>query len=237
MQQASYVDKITQDGFVIVPPIIYNCTINDIINALNKVRLGDVTRVRRGQVYAIRNLLNAVPFLKTLMQQANLRALIEPILGKEAKIVRAIFFDKTSEANWKVTWHQDITIAVAKRRNVAGFGPWSEKAGIVHVQPPAFILEKMLTLRLHLDDCTAENGALSVIPGSHRRGRLRHEQMQALRQITPPVLCPVSKGGAMIMRPLLLHASSASLKPSHRRILHFEYAATSLPGGLEWCVS
>jgi hypothetical protein len=234
MHQPIYLKKITKDGFAIMPPILSNSTVNDIINALDKVRLGGGARKRQGSVYAIRDLLNEVPTLVTLTQQASLRALIEPILGKAAQVVRAIFFDKTNEANWKVTWHQDLTIAVQKRRDVEGFGPWSEKAGIVHVQPPTAILENMLTLRIHLDDCFASNGAVSVIPGAHHHGRMSRAQIQALRQVTPAVLCPVSKGGVMVMRPLLLHASSASLKPSHRRILHFEYAASPLPGGLEW---
>ena len=38
----------------------------------------------------------------------------------------------------------------------------------------------------------------------------------------------------MLMRPLLLHASSSSSKPEPRRVIHLEYAADDLPGGLEW---
>lgn len=36
------------------------------------------------------------------------------------------------------------------------------------------------------------------------------------------------------MRPLLLHASSPAASPGHRRVLHVEYAAAGLPGGLQW---
>jgi len=234
MQQPIYLNKITDEGFAIIPRVISNTAVNEILNALDKIRLGGAARIRRGSVYAIRDLLNEVPFLRTLTQLVNLRALIEPILGPKAKIVRAIFFDKTKNANWKVTWHQDLTIAVQKRCDVDGFGPWSKKAGIVHVQPPVSILEKMLTLRIHLDDSTAENGALSVIARSHRRGRMSHNQIQALRQVTSSVLCPVPRGGIMVMQPLLLHASAAGVNPSHRRIVHFEYSASQLPGGLEW---
>ncbi|RKZ90473.1 MAG: phytanoyl-CoA dioxygenase [Candidatus Parabeggiatoa sp. nov. 1] len=234
MHPPNYFNKIAEDGFAIIPRVISNPTVNDILTALDKVRLESAARIRRGSVYAIRDLLNEVPSLRHLAQQVSLRSLVEPLLGKKAKVVRAIFFDKTREANWKVTWHQDLTIAVQKRCDVDGFGPWSEKAGILHVQPPVSVLENMLTLRIHLDDCTAENGALSVIPGSHRRGRMSHNQIQALRQVTPSVLCTAPTGGVMVMRPLLLHASAASLNPSHRRILHFEYAANALPEGLEW---
>ncbi|HIE00037.1 MAG TPA: phytanoyl-CoA dioxygenase [Thiotrichaceae bacterium] len=235
MQQQTYLNKINHDGFAIVPDMISNNILNDILNALNQVPSGNATRVRQGSLYAVRDLLNQVPSLSSLARHLSLRALIEPILGKGAKVVRAIFFDKTSHANWIVPWHQDLTITVQKQCDITGFGPWSKKAGILHVQPPTSVLENMLTLRIHLDDCMVENGALSVIPGSHRRGRMSHIQIQALRQVTPEVLCPVSKGGVMLMRPLLLHASSASLNPSHRRVLHFEYSASQLPGELEWC--
>src|SRR5262245_7189469 len=85
---------------------------------------------------------------------------VEPILGPGAFVVRGLFFDKTPRANWKVSWHQDLTIAVRVRIEAPGFGPWSLKAGVVHVQPPAEILERMATVRLHLDDCSESNGPL-----------------------------------------------------------------------------
>ena len=81
-------------------------------------------------------------------------------------------FDKTESANWKVPWHQDVTIAVKSRVEVDGFGPWSTKKDVLHVQPPDYVLEKMLSVRIHLDDCPATNGALRVIRASHRNGKL-----------------------------------------------------------------
>jgi ectoine hydroxylase-related dioxygenase (phytanoyl-CoA dioxygenase family) len=232
MYQKTDLNQFNQEGFMIIPPFFSNTTINDILNAIEKVRLDSAIKIRKGSVYAIRQLLNEVPMLQNITQ--HLYPLVEAILGKQAKIVRAIFFDKTPEANWKVTWHQDLTIAVQKRGEVEGFGPWSEKAGVLHVQPPVSILENMLTLRIHLDESSAENGALSIIPGSHRLGRMSPHQIQTRRKTQHTVLCPVPKGGVMFMRPLLLHASSAGVNPSHRRVLHFEYSAESLPGKLEW---
>lgn len=105
---------------------------------------------------------------------------------------------------------------------------------MVHVQPPARVLERMLTVRLHLDDCDETNGPLLVLPGSHRGGRLAASEIQRQRTLTPSVACPVPGGGALLMRPLLLHASSASQSPRHRRVIHLEYAAEPLPAGLQW---
>jgi ectoine hydroxylase-related dioxygenase (phytanoyl-CoA dioxygenase family) len=160
--------------------------------------------------------------------------LIEPILGSEARIVRGIFFDKTPDANWKVAWHQDLTIAVHKQVDIDDYGSWSKKAGIVNVQPPISVLEKMLTLRVHLDDTDEFNGALRVIPASHKGGRLSAEEIQVWKEKGDSITCSVKRGGVMIMRPLILHSSLAALHPRHRRVVHLEYCSAKLPDGLEW---
>jgi ectoine hydroxylase-related dioxygenase (phytanoyl-CoA dioxygenase family) len=133
-----------------------------------------------------------------------------------------------------VPWHQDLTLAVRHRVEMEGFGPWSVKDGIPHVQPPVALLEQMLTLRLHLDDANAANGALRVLPGSHQWGRLSADRIAVLRRQQADVLGAVPAGGALLMRPLLLHASSRSACPQHRRVLHIEYAGFRLPDRLSW---
>jgi len=148
--------------------------------------------------------------------------------------VRGIFFDITPGANWNVAWHQDLSLALQERRELAGWGPWSQKAAVWHVQPPASFLEKMLTLRIHLDPCGLENGPLRVLPGTHLSGRLDAAKIAALREEIAERVCTVPQGGALLMRPLLLHASSAAQLPAHRRVLHIEWAAEKLPHGLEW---
>lgn len=172
-----------------------------------------------------------------LCQSPLIRTVAENILGQGAFLVRSILFDKSPGANWKVPWHQDLTIAVREKKDVPGFGPWSVKDGVIHVQPPAWVLERVITLRLHLDDCDESNGALKVLPGSHCQGKLGADQIQALRQQSLAVLCPVSKGGMLLMRPLLLHASSPATHPTHRRVIHLEFAAEPLPVGLDWAES
>ncbi len=130
--------------------------------------------------------------------------------------------------------HQDLTIAVRERRDMAGYGPWTSKQGVVHVQPPAAVLEQTLAVRLHVDDSGAGNGPLRVLPGSHRAGKLRDEDIPAWQERLSEEVCLVPRGGALVMRPLLLHASSPATEPRHRRVLHIEYASCELPAGLEW---
>jgi ectoine hydroxylase-related dioxygenase (phytanoyl-CoA dioxygenase family) len=105
---------------------------------------------------------------------------------------------------------------------------------VPHVQPPVEILERMITIRLHLDDCNEDNGALRVLPGTHCLGRLTSEQIGQLRRDSREVLCRASAGDALLMRPLLLHASSRSRTGPHRRVLHIDYAGVALPEPLEW---
>ena len=61
------------------------------------------------------------------------------------------------------------------------------KANVLRVQPPAEVLEHMVSMRLHLDNCGEENGALRVIPGSHLHGRVPKKAVQAIRH-TPEVV-------------------------------------------------
>jgi hypothetical protein len=225
---------VGEQGFAIVPKVLNAAVIEELNTALKRVNDRDSVR-SRGDVYAIRNLLDIVPDVRKLTDSRPIRNLVEPILGQGAFPVRGMFFDKTPEANWKVAWHQDLSIAVQKRLEVPGFGPWSTKAGVIHVQPPVEILESMLALRIHLDDCTESNGPLRVIPGSHLKGRLNSEQIQSYRGTEESVACIVGPGGVLMMRPLLLHASSVSESPEcHRRVIHVEFAGQQLPGGLQW---
>jgi ectoine hydroxylase-related dioxygenase (phytanoyl-CoA dioxygenase family) len=178
--------------------------------------------------------LSQTPRLRAAATRSAITEIASAVLGAPCFPVRALFFDKTIEANWKVTWHQDVTIAVKREKDAPGFGPWTEKSGIVHVQPPANVLERMVAARLHLDDCCETNGPLRVIPGSHKAGRLSMMEIAAWRETAVQVACTARRGDVLLLRPLLLHASSAAITPAHRRVLHVEYASLALPNGLEW---
>ena len=229
---ADYARRVEADGFAIVPNVVNATAIDTLITAVAELAAEQSPEKNAG-IYALRNLLDS-PAICDFAASPAMRRLVVPVIGAGAFAVRGIFFDKTPDANWKVNWHQDLAIAVRERRESAGFGAWSEKAGVVHVQPPPELLARMMTVRVHLDDCPPENGALRVLPGSHRAGRLRDADIADWRKRVIERICAVSRGGALVMRPLLLHASSASEHPARRRVLHLEYAAENLPDGLQW---
>jgi ectoine hydroxylase-related dioxygenase (phytanoyl-CoA dioxygenase family) len=226
-------DALERDGDALVPDVLDDATTDALLAAIEAAGNAAGAR-RRESVYAIRNLLAEVPAVRELARSPQTLALAEAGAGKGAFAVRGILFDKTPDANWKVAWHQDLTIAVRERREVPGFGPWSEKASVPSVQPPAAVLERMVTVRLHLDECGPANGPVQVIPGSHRLGRLAPGEIERIRGEAGAVPACIARGGALVMRPLLLHASSPARSPGHRRVVHLDYAAHELPGGLEW---
>jgi ectoine hydroxylase-related dioxygenase (phytanoyl-CoA dioxygenase family) len=229
------VRDIATNGFTIVDRYLDLDSIESLIQDLTVL---DLTASRAG----VRNILELVPSIRELAQSQKIRALLEPILGDTARLVRGIFFDKQPGVNWKVPWHQDLTIAVKQQMDLPDYHPWSVKLGVPHVRPPIAILEQMLTVRIHLDRADESNGALKVIPNSHSHGRLTDLEIDRQKQTNLVVSIDCEAGGILLMRPLLLHASSMATRsnqstansPMHRRVIHLEYAATQLAQGLEW---
>lgn len=224
--------QIDADGYAIQEGVLAKPVIEGLIDAFERHQDGE-RLIRNGKVFAVRNLLD-LPEIRKLAESAPVRQLAEVVLGEVAFPVRGILFDKVPEANWKVPWHQDVTIAVREREDVEGFGPWSTKAGILHVQPPAEVLARMISIRLHLDACDESNGALRVIPGSHRAGRMAETEIPSIVAKSQIRTCAVGRGDALLMRPLLLHASFPSQEPTHRRVIHLDFACEPLPSPLKW---
>lgn len=146
-------------------------------------------------------------------------------LPSHSVAIQAIAFDKTPATNWKVTWHQDLMFPFAAPVTTPGFDLPSKKTGIDYARPPVERLEQLLAVRLHLDRCDETNGPLRVAAGSHRLGILPVDKIQECLANTTQHVCEVQEGALLLMKPLLLHASSQATTPKHRRVLHFVYDA------------
>jgi len=231
-ERKTVTSHIEDDGYAVQEGFLAELEVGELIDAIERQQTGE-NLFRNGKVFAVRNLLD-LPEIAKLAESARVRQLAQAVLGDTAFAVRGILFDKIPEANWKVPWHQDVTIALRAREDVEGFGPWSTKAGILHVQPPAQVLERMISIRFHLDACDESNGALHVIAGSHRAGRIAEGEIPSILAKSRACTCTVGRGGAMLMRPLLLHASSPSKAPAHRRVIHLDFACEQLPLPLAW---
>jgi len=156
------------------------------------------------------------------------------VLGETCHPVRAILFDKTASTNWALAWHQDRTIAVRQRVEVAGFGPWTVKSGLVHVAPPLDLLEGMVTLRVHLDPVPASNAPLLVAPGSHRLGLIGEHDVKRVVERCGSAVCLADAGDIWLYATPILHSSEAASDPVHRRVVQVDFAVGDLPGGLNW---
>lgn len=175
------------------------------------------------------NLLDE-PWCATALAAIRAHPLLEALLVESPVAVQCTYFAKSDAWNWAVPLHQDLVIPVAQRVPHPALCGWSMKEGALFVTAPHSVLERSVALRLHLDDCGAENGPLLVVPGSHRSGIVS----APVRADTQRVACVAPRGAALAMRPLLLHSSNKTRGTAARRILHFLFGPSELPFGLEW---
>ena len=223
-------ETIEESGFAVVPGLFSSDCMDRLLEAVERLA---PRRSRAG----IRHALGLSP-VAGLARQAQVIGLARAVLGADAFPFRATLFDKSSQSNWLVVWHQDTALPLCERVDAVGWGPWSVKEGIHYAHAPAAALSQVLALRIHLDDSNLENGPLRVLPRTHTLGVLSNDRLHELSNEIAPVDCVVSKGGVLVMRPLVVHASSKSQADAPRRVLHIEYAASvSIAGPLELAIA
>lgn len=224
--------EIIHSGFTVIDNVFSEKDVDLIIETIQKTDTSKPTFRKTNDLFAIRQFLKEVPEAFSYIFIEPLKSIIHNIFGEDYFVVKSIYFDKPGDSNWFVSYHQDLTISVNKKANIEGFGPWSVKQNQYAVQPPLDILESNFTIRIHLDDTDENNGALRVIPGSHLKGIYRPETIDWTKETE--FTCHVAKGGVMLMRPLLLHASSRTTNDKQRRVIHVEFSRKMLPKPLEW---
>ena len=228
-------EAVERDGYCLVREVIAAARVDALVAALSEID-GAAVR-RRGEMYAIRNVFDTSPAVCALAQSPEIRALAAAVLGEECFAIQAVLLDKIPGANWKVPFHQDLYVPLARRvdaAEAAGYSGWSDKAGVDHAKPPVAVLESVLTLRIHLDDCDESQGPLRVLPGSHRSGELDAGAIRRRVEEARSVACVAPRGSVLLLRPLLLHASSPAENPGHRRVLQLQYTNYELPENLAW---
>jgi ectoine hydroxylase-related dioxygenase (phytanoyl-CoA dioxygenase family) len=224
--------NIAHNGFTVIEDIYTGAEVNAIINAIESAdKTGPLFR-QTDDVFAIRQFLRSVPDVFPLLFNNKLNRVIANVFGDDYFVVKSIYFDKPGSSNWFVAWHQDLTISVDNKIDIAGYGPWTVKHNQFGVQPPINILQDNFTIRIHLDDTDEGNGALKVLPGSHLKEIYRPENIDWLQETE--VSCNVQAGGVMIMRPLLMHASNRTTNNRKRRVVHIEFSRVELAEGIDW---
>jgi hypothetical protein len=224
-------DRLQHFGYVLLPGV-FDARDTDLLagrlSAALQANEPSVLR-SRGHTYGSRDLVRLLPEVCDIPRHSSLKVFIAAVLGSRAGLVRAMYFDKPPDRSWSLPWHKDRTIAVKNNDKPTNhFCRPTIKSGIPHVEAPESLLMDMLTIRVHLDAMTAENGPLSVMPGSHIAGR---------KPAVLPVELHAGVGDVLAMRPLLSHSSSAPWVGTnmHRRVIHLELApCVELPDGYEW---
>ena len=225
--------QIDIDGFTIIEDVFSDDQIKVILQVISDIANTNNPAFRKtNELFAIRSFLKEVPQIIPFVFTRRLKEIIQQLFGLNYFIVKSIYFDKPAGSNWFVPYHQDLTISVNAKADLEGFGPWTIKQSQYAVQAPLQILEDNFTVRIHLDYTDENNGALKVIPGSHLKGIYRQDTTASLRE--EEVSCRVNKGGIMIMRPLLLHASGRTTNAKNRRVIHIEFSKCPLPKPLQW---
>ncbi len=221
-----------EDGFAIIEGIYSPREADALISLIDGTSGNQEAFRRSANLFAIRQFLKAIPESIPAIFNSKLRALIATHLGPGYFPVKSIYFDKPAGSNWFVAYHQDLTISVDKKTDLEGYSFWTVKQNQFAVQAPLALLENIVTLRIHLDDTDEYNGALHVLKGSHRKGIYRPETIDLTQENEH--CCRVKKGGLMMMKPLLMHASRRSSNGQRRRVIHIEFSNMQLPSGLLW---
>ncbi|AGC77011.1 phytanoyl-CoA dioxygenase PhyH [Nonlabens dokdonensis] len=224
--------ELEENGYSVVGELYSKNEIRQIIKCLENVEHNKNGFLKTKDLFAIRQLINNVPELSPLLFNANFLELLSDISDSQYFLTKAIYFDKPSESNWFVPYHQDLSISVDKKIDLENYNYWTFKKGQYGVQPPIKILEDTITIRIHLDDTDKNNGALKIIPKSHLNGITRADSKNW--NLENEIICDVKRGGAMLMKPLTLHASNRTTNGKQRRVIHLELNKHKLDEPLKW---
>ncbi|MFT3750243.1 MAG: phytanoyl-CoA dioxygenase family protein [Agriterribacter sp.] len=220
------------NGFATINNIHTTEEVEKILEQISQANSDKETFRKSADLFAIRQFLKEVPSVIDIIFNDDLKSVLTQLFGDKYFVVKSIYFNKPQTSNWYVSYHQDLTISVDKKLELKGFEFWTTKQNQFAVQPPLDVLQNIVTVRIHLDETDENNGALKVVPHSHSKGIYRPEANDWA--IESEVSCNVSKGGVMLMKPLLLHSSGRTTNNRQRRVIHIEISNQELPTELNW---
>ncbi len=224
--------ELEENGYSVLDRIYSDSEIDQILSTIENASLNGNSFTKTEELFALRRLIKEVPELAHLLFNKSMNELICELSGSEYFLTKAIYFDKPCESNWFVAYHQDLSISVDQKTDLEDYSNWTLKKGQYGVQPPIEVLQDTTTIRIHLDKTSKDNGALKLIPKSHRKGIIRHNSKYWNTE--NEYICEVEKGGVMLMKPLTLHASNRTKNGKRRRVIHLEFNKHKLAEPLNW---
>ncbi len=218
--------QISDIGFTVINDVFSDVEIKEILAIIDHANTEKATFRKSKDLFAIRQFLKEIPKIQNIIFNDTFKKIINSLFGEDYFVVKSIYFDKPPQSNWFVPYHQDLTISVDKKVEIPDFEHWTIKQNQFSVQPTLDYLQDNFTIRIHLDDTNEQNGALKVVPKSHAKGIYKPENIDWTTETE--VSCNTQKGGIMIMRPLLLHASNKTTNNKKRRVIHIEFSNKEL---------
>jgi len=209
--------QLHDKGYTILAPVLSDAKLVAIEQQLALLDAGNA---------GTRNVLE-LAWCATLASQLKSHPQLLPLLPNNAVAVQCTYFNKSEHQNWLVPLHRDEFIPVQSRKDAAGWSRWSIKEGRHFVRPPDTVLASLVGVRIAIDTNGEHNGALNVVPDSH----VFAEDSQHINGSR--IACHVQRGGALVLKPLLLHASG-KVRSGRRRVLHYLFGPEQLPDGLAW---
>lgn len=181
-------------------------------------RLRKLTTSRTSLIRKIKHMEHDEVFWDVISSERIIGPLTQ-ILGENIKIFRADLFYKAPRTGWGISMHQDAVY-------------WP-------VSPISDIFGTTCNYFIFLDDATASNGGLGVLPGRHRDGPLparRHDgDNGGERRIEPgcyreeeKAWIEVAAGDAILFHGMLPHFSERNRSGQVRRALNLSCWSASL---------
>lgn len=225
-------EKFDRAGFLVLDKLFAQDEVEQIIACIERCESDVLANTKTKDLFAIREVIKKIPALKNYIFTEKVIDLLSDLFESDYFLSKSIYFDKPKVSNWFVAYHQDLSISVDHKEVLPDYKNWTTKKDVFGVQPPVEILENTITLRIHLDDTDKSNGALKVIPSSHKAGVVRSNSDNW--KVAEEVVCEVNKGGGMLMKPLTFHASDRTVNAKRRRVIHLEFCDQNLAGSLKW---
>lgn len=217
MADRDLISRLENDGYALVPSFIDAEAVGVLADVFSSLPDGGGRRHLIGD-----------PAVHNVLRSQNLVATVHALISPTAFAFKATLFDKNAEHNWLAAWHRDLSIPVNARRETKGWSGWSIKDGVDYVHPPVELLMRVLAIRINIDDTRPDDGPLRVLPGTH------WSTTENQADETTAVNCMGLAGDAVLLRPLILHASLKSRSSARRRVLHIEFSDIDLDAGLDW---
>jgi hypothetical protein len=143
------------------------------------------------------------PLLERYARDRRFLDLVVPLIGGDVRLYWEQAVTKPPRARTELPWHQDN-----------GYAPTD----------PA----EYATCWLALTDATVDNGCIWVLPGSHRRGPIRHRMADrtfrtGYEGAETGLAAPVPRGAVLVFSSLLFHRSGPNVTDEYRRSWILQY--------------